>query len=58
MIRTGLVVVLIVPAIWVMICIAVFLEQSGIMGALRRVSVQTKKLLGFLSGRNKTSGPT
>ena len=33
---TGFVVLLIVPAAFVMICVAVFLESSGIMGAVRR----------------------
>jgi len=33
---TGFVVLLIVPAAFVMICLAVFLESSGIMGAVRR----------------------
>ena len=32
---TGFVVLLIVPAAFVMICLAVFLESSGIMGAIR-----------------------
>jgi len=33
---TGFVVLLIVPAAFVMICVTVFLESSGIMGAVRR----------------------
>jgi hypothetical protein len=32
---TGLVVILIVPAAFVMICVAVFLESSGILGRIR-----------------------
>jgi hypothetical protein len=47
---TGFVVLLIVPAAFVMICLAVFLESSGIMGAIRLFLARAGRIFKSSSG--------
>jgi hypothetical protein len=50
---SGLAVVLIVPAAFIMICVAVLLERSGIMHAVRTPLRSAIKLLRTILGRNQ-----
>jgi hypothetical protein len=53
---SGFAVVLIVPAAFIMICVAVLLEQSGFMDAARTYLAGAIKLLGTILGRNNENG--
>jgi hypothetical protein len=53
---SGFAVVLIVPAAFIMICIAVLLERSGIMDAARMYLAGAIKLLRTILGRNDENG--